>query len=278
MRPSPKDPDPTVRCALAHASTIIAPWGDHAMTTAAGQRNRGLTAMAMDKLIQLWVCICWSASFFWQGHQTLEALLSLLDDSHYEATGVLEDWLLRFAGLPQNCYLNICGLMQWLKSKKKKKPAKKSVWWAAFDLVSGACASDWCFRHHCQGLPARGRGGVDGLRTGDPNSQRILKLRAHTWTGGNSQWWHMDIHGIYQLRLARVPLLRLKLAFACTLSTTTTATYCNTSSIPSTNTTSIIGSTTAASALAAAVVPSLCEQPHQNQHQQQKRRHQQRDH
>lgn len=44
MRPSPKDPDPTVRCALAHASTIIAPWGDHAMTTAAGQRNRGLTA------------------------------------------------------------------------------------------------------------------------------------------------------------------------------------------------------------------------------------------
>lgn len=53
--PSPKDPDPTVRCALAHASTIIAPWGDHAMTTAAGQRNRGLTATAMDKLIQLWV-------------------------------------------------------------------------------------------------------------------------------------------------------------------------------------------------------------------------------
>lgn len=86
-RPSPKDPDPTVRCALAHASTIIAPWGDHAMTTAAGQRNRGLMAMAMDKLIQLWVCTCWSASFFWQGHQTLEALLSLLDDSHYEATG-----------------------------------------------------------------------------------------------------------------------------------------------------------------------------------------------
>ena len=39
-----------MRCALAHASTIIAPWGDHAMTTAAGQRNND-SLTAMDELI-----------------------------------------------------------------------------------------------------------------------------------------------------------------------------------------------------------------------------------
>lgn len=71
--------------------------------------------------------------FFWQGHQNPEALLSLLDDSHYEATGGLENWLLRFAGLPQKMlpeYLRKDAVIE----TKKKKPAKKSVFWAAFDL------------------------------------------------------------------------------------------------------------------------------------------------
>ena len=34
-----EDPDPTVRCALAHASTIISPWGDESMTTAASHEE-----------------------------------------------------------------------------------------------------------------------------------------------------------------------------------------------------------------------------------------------
>ena len=85
-----------MRCALAHASTIIAPWGDHAMTTAAGQRNNdSLTAMdqLIDEIVGLDLLEC---IFSGKGTKSPEALLSLLDDSHYEATAEgFENWLLQ---------------------------------------------------------------------------------------------------------------------------------------------------------------------------------------
>ena len=45
-----EDPDPTVRCALAHASTIISPWGDAAMTAVAQKDSKVVKLKASNKM------------------------------------------------------------------------------------------------------------------------------------------------------------------------------------------------------------------------------------